>query len=70
MSDVGSLLDLAEAGGLAVESDCRSGICGACVAKVISGEVGYDAEPIASIDEGEALLCCGFPLGKELVVDL
>lgn len=70
MSDVGSLLDLAEAGGLAVESDCRSGTCGACVAKVISGEVGYDVQPIAMIDEGQVLLCCGFPLGEELVVDI
>ncbi|MGM4948241.1 MOSC domain-containing protein [Tardiphaga sp. 866_E4_N2_1] len=70
MTDVGSLLDLAEAEGVAVESDCRSGICGACVAKVISGQVAYDAEPIASVAEGEVLLCCGFPLAEELVLDL
>lgn len=70
MSDVGSLLDLAEAEGLAVEYDCRSGICGACVAKVISGQVGYDADPIAPVGEREVLLCCGFPLAEELVLDL
>jgi ferredoxin-NADP reductase/MOSC domain-containing protein YiiM len=70
ITDAGSLLDLAEAEGLAVESDCRSGICGACVAKVISGQVGYDGDPVASVGEGEVLLCCGFPLAEELVLDL
>jgi ferredoxin-NADP reductase/MOSC domain-containing protein YiiM len=70
MNGTGSLLELAEAEGLSVASDCRSGVCGACVAKVISGEVGYDFEPLASVGEGEALLCCGFPLAEELVLDL
>lgn len=70
MNGTGSLLDLAEAEGLPVESDCRAGVCGACAAKVISGEVGYDFEPIAAVEDGEALLCCGFPLTGELVLDL
>jgi ferredoxin len=70
MNGTGSLLDLVEAEGVPVQSDCRSGVCGACATKVISGEVGYDFEPIAPLDEGEALLCCGFPLTGELVLDL
>jgi ferredoxin-NADP reductase len=70
MNDTGSLLELAEAENLLVESDCRSGTCGACVTKVISGEVGYEFEPIAPVAEGDALLCCAFPLTEDLVLDL
>lgn len=70
MNSIGSLLELAEAENVPVNSDCRSGVCGACVAKVISGEVGYEFEPVAALAEGEALLCCGFPLTEDLVLDL
>jgi len=70
MNGSGSLLDLAESEGLPVVSDCRSGTCGACAARVISGEVGYDFEPVAPMNDGEALLCCGFPLSEKLVLDL
>lgn len=70
MNGSGSLLDLAEAEGVPVASDCRSGVCGTCMAKVISGEVGYDIEPLAAAAEGEALLCCGFSLTEELVLDV
>jgi ferredoxin-NADP reductase/MOSC domain-containing protein YiiM len=70
MNGAVSLLELAEAERVAVNSDCRSGVCGACVAKVISGEVGYEFDPVAALAEGEALLCCGFPLTEDLVLDL
>ena len=70
INGTGTLLELAEANNITVNSDCRSGVCGACVAKVISGEVGYECEPTAPVAEGEALLCCGFPLTEDLVLDL
>ncbi len=70
MNDAGSLLDLAEAEGVTVESDCRSGICGTCVATIVSGEVGYDSEPTISVEENQVLLCCGFPVADQLVLDL
>lgn len=65
-----SLLDLAEAQGLQIESECRAGLCGSCAARVVSGSVGYDVEPVASIAPGEMLLCCGHPLEQELVLDI
>lgn len=65
-----SLLDLAEAQGLRIESECRAGLCGSCATRVIAGRVGYDIEPVASIVPGEMLLCCGHPLEEELVLDL
>ena len=65
-----SLLDLAEAQGLQIESECRAGLCGSCATRVISGNVGYDVEPVASIASGEMLLCCGHPLEGELVLDI
>jgi ferredoxin len=44
-----SLLDLAETQGLRIESECRAGLCGSCVTRIVSGRVGYEAEPVASI---------------------
>ena len=65
-----SLLDLAEEQGLAVESECRTGLCGSCATRIISGRVGYELEPIATIAPGEMLLCCGHPLEEQLVLDI
>jgi ferredoxin len=57
-----SLLDVVEEAGIAVKSDCRSGVCGACATRVVSGGVGYDIEPLAEVAEDQALLCCAHPL--------
>lgn len=65
-----SLLDLAETRGLRIESECRAGLCGVCATPVVSGRVGYDVEPVATIAPGEILLCCGHPLEEELVLDI
>lgn len=66
--EVGSLLDLAEAAGLALPANCRSGACGACAARVLSDDV----EPILPLRPGHALLCCAVPSPNgpsELVID-
>lgn len=57
----GSLLDLAEAAGLAPAHGCRAGVCGACAAPVLAGEVAYPVPPSASSPAGQALLCCAIP---------
>ncbi|WP_438754064.1 2Fe-2S iron-sulfur cluster-binding protein [Pararhizobium sp. O133] len=57
----GSLLELAEARGLAPEFSCRLGTCGSCRTKVVSGSVTYAKRPSAPIAEGEALICCAVP---------
>jgi ferredoxin-NADP reductase/phenylpropionate dioxygenase-like ring-hydroxylating dioxygenase large terminal subunit len=59
--DRGSLLDLAEAVGLAPVFGCRSGICGTCAARLTSGAVEYVEEPLAPRGEGQVLLCCSVP---------
>ena len=65
----GSLLDLAEAEGLAPAYSCRSGICGTCAVSVVSGDVDYAEEPLAAPEPGQALICCAKPRG-EVVLDL
>lgn len=67
----GSLLDLAEAAGLAPAYGCRAGVCGACAAPVLAGEVAYPVPPSATAPPGQALLCCAVPAaGIPLALDL
>lgn len=70
----GSLLDLAESIGLRPAYSCRSGICQTCLTPVLAGEVAYMETPGAVPDEGQALICCAYPLGQDLnsefVIDL
>jgi hypothetical protein len=57
----GNLLDFAERHGLAVESGCRSGGCGACQTRLRSGTVKYADKPDHDIPPGHCLLCVGKP---------
>ena len=59
--DKGSLLELAEAVGLAPVFGCRSGICGTCATRIVSGAVEYVEEPLAPRGEDQVLLCCSVP---------
>ncbi|PSU45511.1 FAD-binding oxidoreductase [Photobacterium frigidiphilum] len=61
----GSLLDFAEAHGLTPEFGCRSGQCGACKTKLVSGKVAYQTEHTSSINDDEVLLCCAVPAALE-----
>ncbi|WP_165008141.1 class I ribonucleotide reductase maintenance protein YfaE [Neisseria yangbaofengii] len=53
-----TLLEGLERTGHEVEYQCRSGYCGSCRLKIISGKVGYDDFPLAFITPGEILPCC------------
>lgn len=72
----GSLLQFAEAQGVHAPSNCRSGTCGTCSTRLLSGQVRYDGEVDADIEPGHALMCVGRPAsdrsGAEagLVLDL
>jgi ferredoxin-NADP reductase/phenylpropionate dioxygenase-like ring-hydroxylating dioxygenase large terminal subunit len=76
--DKGTLLELAEAVGLAPVFGCRSGICGTCATRITSGAVEYVEEPLAPRDDGQVLLCCSVPAetaaagaaGPGIVLDL
>lgn len=59
--DSGSLLDLAEARGLAPEFSCREGSCGTCRTKLLAGAVTYPREPSAPVADDEVLICSAVP---------
>jgi ferredoxin len=43
---------------ISVETHCRSGFCGICKKRLLSGEVIYHENPLAYLGEGEVLVCC------------
>ncbi|MGI2205183.1 2Fe-2S iron-sulfur cluster-binding protein [Shewanella oncorhynchi] len=52
-----TLLSQLEAKGVSVFTECRSGYCGACSTKLVSGVVSYTEEPI-SVKAGHVFVCC------------
>jgi ferredoxin len=64
-----NLLDFAERHDLAVDSGCRSGSCGACQTRLLSGAVAYADKPDHDIPKGYCLLCVGKPKSA-LVLDV
>jgi ferredoxin-NADP reductase len=56
-----NLLDFAERHEVAVDSGCRSGSCGACQTRLLSGVVTYADKPDHEIPKGHCLLCVGKP---------
>lgn len=70
----GTLLELAEANGMTPLSGCRSGNCGICATRVLSGSSGYVSPPGAQCAPGHILTCISIPLpsaaGEPLVLDL
>jgi len=56
-----NLLDFAERHGVAVDSGCRSGNCGTCETRLISGTVRYAQRPDYDLSSGSCLLCVGTP---------
>ena len=58
----GNLLDFAEAQGVETRSSCRSGMCGTCSTRLLSGKVRYDDEVEADIEPGHALICMAHPV--------
>ncbi len=61
----GTLLDLAEARGLAPEFSCRTGTRGTCRTKLLAGAITYAKEPTASVAEDEVLICSAIPADSE-----
>ncbi|MDO8248480.1 MAG: 2Fe-2S iron-sulfur cluster-binding protein [Rhodoferax sp.] len=58
---MGSLLDFAEANGIAVNSGCRAGGCGSCQTSIRTGEVTYTQSPDFDPEPGSCLLCVCTP---------
>ncbi|MBU6503397.1 MAG: 2Fe-2S iron-sulfur cluster binding domain-containing protein [Burkholderiales bacterium] len=61
-------LDFAERHDLSVDSGCRTGSCGACETRLVSGVVEYADKPDHDIASGQCLLCVGKPRSA-LVLD-
>ncbi|QEY26434.1 class I ribonucleotide reductase maintenance protein YfaE [Neisseria zalophi] len=53
-----TLLEGLERTGHEVEYQCRSGYCGSCRVKLLSGKVSYQEFPLAFIGPNEILPCC------------
>lgn len=64
-----SLLQALEAKKVTIFSECRSGFCGACKTRIISGSVSYLTEPLAELKADECLPCCCIP-SEDLELDL
>jgi uncharacterized protein len=56
-----TLLDLALNNGLKLKYGCRSGVCGTCACKLLSGKISYLQNPIAASPKDTVLLCCARP---------
>jgi ferredoxin len=56
-----NLLDFAERQGVPMESGCRSGSCGSCQTRLLSGTVHYANPPDFDIASGHCLPCVATP---------
>lgn len=63
-----SLLEMAEAAGLNMESGCRAGNCGQCLTAIRSGKIREQKKPGLEVDEGYCLTCISSPDGP-LILD-
>ncbi len=61
----GHLLEFAEAHGLTPAYGCRSGQCGSCKVKLISGKVNHHGIDNSLLNDDEVLLCCASPAPNE-----
>lgn len=56
-----TLLESLEGKSIEIQSHCRQGYCGACRTKLLCGQVEYQTDPLAYIDDDEILPCCCVP---------
>lgn len=66
--DVESILDLAEANGVPMDSGCRVGNCNTCLTAIKEGDVEYLRDPDTPPEKGSCLTCIAVPKGN-LVLD-
>ncbi len=60
----GTLLEMAEVTGVAIDSGCRAGSCGSCLTAVREGRVEPTAEPGFPPEPGSCLTCISVPDGR------
>ncbi len=68
-----SILHIATAAGVAIETDCQSGTCGTCKQRLVEGTVEYPNNAPAALTDAEqaqyVLTCSAHPVGR-VVLDL
>jgi ferredoxin-NADP reductase len=66
-----TLLEAAESGGVAIDSLCRSGVCGTCRTRVLEGDVACDSTLLDDADRAAGhVLACVARVQSDCVVDL
>jgi len=66
-----TLLEAAEAGGVAIDSICRSGVCGTCRTRVLEGRIDCDSTLLDDADrERGYVLACVSHVQSDCVIDL
>lgn len=66
----GNILEFAENNGINPPYSCRAGICGTCTCQITEGEVSYQEEPTAAVDEDSVLICISQPKTQRIVLDI
>ena len=56
-----TVLEALERNNIEAPFNCRQGFCGVCRTKLIKGQVDYQLDPLAFIDDDEILSCCTRP---------
>lgn len=56
-----TLLESLESQNVDVHYQCREGYCGSCRVQLLEGDVHYNEEPMAWVNEDEILPCCCIP---------
>lgn len=64
-----SLLEALEEAGVDVNYSCRAGICAACRATLVSGQVDWRNQPILAMAETDILTCSVVPV-SDIVIRL
>ncbi len=60
-ASTGSTLDAVEGIGIPWPSGCRTGACGTCAQRLVSGEIEYLNDPLSPPRRGTVLVCCSVP---------
>jgi ferredoxin-NADP reductase len=69
-----TILDIAAAEGIEINSSCRSGNCGTCKVRKLAGEVKYEGEPkgleATEAEAGYILACIAYPVATVTIAEL
>lgn len=64
-----SLLEALEEAGVDVNYSCRAGICAACKAKLVSGNISWRNQPILALGDTDILTCSVVP-ATDIIIQL